>query len=91
MRVHFRLLEGEDEDSGEEHCEGVFLQGDSTTRVVAPDPGGSHCRIRCTAGGSCGGSAVVDELDAVAEPDSLEDLGEGAEAAPPALAKPLYP
>ena len=45
---------------------------------------GSYCQIWCTGGCSCGGSAVLDDLDAVVEPDSLDDLGEVAEAPQPA-------
>ena len=41
-------------------------------------------QIWCTAGCSCGGSAVLDELYSVVERDSLDDLGELAEAAEPA-------
>ena len=40
----------------------------------------SYCQIWCTGGCSCGGSAVLDDLDAVVEPDSLDDLREVAEA-----------
>ena len=38
----------------------------------------------CTGGCSCGGSAVLDDLDAVVERDSLDDLGEVSEAPQPA-------
>ena len=41
---------------------------------------GSYCQIWCTTGCSCGGSAVLDDLDAVVEPDSLNDLREVAES-----------
>ena len=42
---------------------------------------GSYSQIWCTASSSCSGSAVLDDLDAVVELHSLDDLGELLEAA----------
>ena len=56
-------------------------------RVPQPEISGvpqnlrSYSQIWCTAGWSCGGSAVLDDLVAVGELDSLDDLGELLEAA----------
>ena len=41
----------------------------------------SYCQIWCTAGCSCGGSAVFDDLNAVVELDALDDLCELSKAA----------
>ena len=41
----------------------------------------SYCQIWCTEGWSCGGPAVLSDLDAVVEPHALDDLPELAEPA----------
>ena len=41
----------------------------------------SHCQFWCTAGWSCGGSAVLDDLNAIVELDSLDHFRELSEAA----------
>ena len=53
-------------------------------RGVDTKPSGSYCQIWCTAGCSCGGLAVLDELYSVVELDALDDLCELAESAEPA-------
>ena len=50
-------------------------------RIDKVQASGSYSQIWCTAGWSCGGSAVLDDLDAVVEFHSLDDLGELPEAA----------
>jgi len=53
----------------------------------------SYCQFWCTAGWSCGGSAVLDELNAVVELDAFDDLGEvseSSEAAPGLLRAPSH-
>ena len=42
---------------------------------------GSYFQIRCTAGWSCGGSAVLDELNAIVKLDSVDHLCKVPEAA----------
>ena len=41
----------------------------------------SQCRFGCTAGWSCGGPAVLDELHCVVEPGFLDDLRERSKSA----------
>jgi len=53
-----------------------------TGRIVQ-NPRSSYYQIWCTAGCSCDGSAVLDELNAVVELDTFDDLGEVSDSSEP--------